>query len=103
MPEAPLPLLAPLLPVVPGQLFAAALARAKGLDADSPTGTRQGHAAPLMTLDARHPEGLARPKAPSFDSVHSSCFADPYPARTTAGVALPGSLLAEDEAVARLP
>jgi glutamine---fructose-6-phosphate transaminase (isomerizing) len=38
VPEAPLPLLAPLLSVVPGQLFAAALARAKGLDADSPTG-----------------------------------------------------------------
>ena len=39
VPKAPLPLLAPLLSVVPGQLFAAALARAKGLDADSPTGS----------------------------------------------------------------
>ena len=38
VPEAPLPLLAPLLSVVPGQLFAAALARTKGLDADSPIG-----------------------------------------------------------------
>jgi glucosamine--fructose-6-phosphate aminotransferase (isomerizing) len=31
-------LLAPLLSIVPGQLFAAALARVKGLDADSPVG-----------------------------------------------------------------
>jgi glucosamine--fructose-6-phosphate aminotransferase (isomerizing) len=38
VPEAPRPLLAPLLSVLPGQLFAAALARAKGLDADSPAG-----------------------------------------------------------------
>ena len=38
VPVAPLPLLAPLLSVVPGQLFAAALAQAKGLDADSPSG-----------------------------------------------------------------
>jgi glutamine---fructose-6-phosphate transaminase (isomerizing) len=38
VPAAPLPLLAPLLSVVPGQLFAAALAQAKGLDADSPVG-----------------------------------------------------------------
>ena len=36
VPEAPLPVLSPLLSVVPGQLFAAALARAKGLDADAP-------------------------------------------------------------------
>ncbi len=32
------PLLAPLLSVVPGQLFAWALARAKGLDPDQPRG-----------------------------------------------------------------
>jgi glutamine---fructose-6-phosphate transaminase (isomerizing) len=32
------PLLSPLLSVVPGQLFAAALARARGLDADAPHG-----------------------------------------------------------------
>jgi glucosamine--fructose-6-phosphate aminotransferase (isomerizing) len=38
VPEAPLPLLSPLLSVVPGQLFAAALSRAKGLDADRPVG-----------------------------------------------------------------
>jgi glucosamine--fructose-6-phosphate aminotransferase (isomerizing) len=36
VPMTPLPLLSPLLSVVPGQLFAAALARAKGLDADRP-------------------------------------------------------------------
>jgi glucosamine--fructose-6-phosphate aminotransferase (isomerizing) len=38
VPAAPNPILAPLLSVVPGQLFAAALARAKGLDADRPVG-----------------------------------------------------------------
>jgi glucosamine--fructose-6-phosphate aminotransferase (isomerizing) len=38
VPEAPLPILSPLLSVVPGQLFAWALARAKGLDADRPNG-----------------------------------------------------------------
>jgi glucosamine--fructose-6-phosphate aminotransferase (isomerizing) len=38
VPEAPQPVLAPLLSVVPGQLFAAALARAKGLDPDRPAG-----------------------------------------------------------------
>jgi glucosamine--fructose-6-phosphate aminotransferase (isomerizing) len=38
VPPAPVPLLAPLLSVVPGQLFAGALAQAKGLDADSPAG-----------------------------------------------------------------
>ena len=32
------PLLSPLLSVVPGQLFALALARARGLDPDAPTG-----------------------------------------------------------------
>ena len=37
VPQAP-PLLAPLLSVVPGQLFAWALARAKGLDPDRPRG-----------------------------------------------------------------
>jgi glucosamine--fructose-6-phosphate aminotransferase (isomerizing) len=37
-PEPPAPLLAPLLSVVPGQLFAWALAHAKGLDADRPAG-----------------------------------------------------------------
>jgi glucosamine--fructose-6-phosphate aminotransferase (isomerizing) len=38
VPRAPSPLLAPLLSVVPGQLFAWALARAKGLDPDAPRG-----------------------------------------------------------------
>jgi glutamine---fructose-6-phosphate transaminase (isomerizing) len=38
VPEAPHPLLAPLLSVVPGQLFAASLAQAKGLDPDHPVG-----------------------------------------------------------------
>ncbi len=37
-PAAPLPLLEPLLTVVPGQLFASALAHAKGLDPDRPAG-----------------------------------------------------------------
>ena len=36
VPDPPLPLLSPLLSVVPGQLFAHALAQAKGLDADRP-------------------------------------------------------------------
>jgi len=36
VPKAPVPLLSPLLSVAPGQLFAAALAQAKGLDADRP-------------------------------------------------------------------
>jgi glucosamine--fructose-6-phosphate aminotransferase (isomerizing) len=36
VPQAPQPLLSPLLSVVAGQLFAAALARAKGLDPDRP-------------------------------------------------------------------
>jgi glucosamine--fructose-6-phosphate aminotransferase (isomerizing) len=38
VPTPPLPLLAPILSVVPGQLFALALARAKGLDPDEPRG-----------------------------------------------------------------
>jgi glutamine---fructose-6-phosphate transaminase (isomerizing) len=37
-PKPPLPLLSPLLSVIPGQLFAWALARAKGLDPDRPRG-----------------------------------------------------------------
>ena len=46
VPDAPAPLLAPLLSVVPGQLFAGALARAKGLDPDSPTGLSKVTLAP---------------------------------------------------------
>jgi glucosamine--fructose-6-phosphate aminotransferase (isomerizing) len=38
VPRPPAPLLSPLLSVVPGQLFAAALARARGLDPDHPVG-----------------------------------------------------------------
>jgi len=38
VPEPTLPILSPLLSVVPGQLFAAALARAKGHDPDRPRG-----------------------------------------------------------------
>jgi glucosamine--fructose-6-phosphate aminotransferase (isomerizing) len=38
VPEPSIPILAPLLSVVPGQLFAGALAHAKGLDADRPVG-----------------------------------------------------------------
>ena len=38
VPEAPNRLLSPLLSILPGQLFAAALARAKGFDPDSPRG-----------------------------------------------------------------
>jgi len=38
VPQAPSPLLSPLLSVVPGQLFALALAQAKGLDPDYPAG-----------------------------------------------------------------
>jgi len=38
VPRPPAPLLSPLLSVVPGQLFACALARARGLDADHPVG-----------------------------------------------------------------
>jgi glutamine---fructose-6-phosphate transaminase (isomerizing) len=38
VPKPPVPLLSPLLSVVPGQLFAAALARARGLDPDHPAG-----------------------------------------------------------------
>jgi glucosamine--fructose-6-phosphate aminotransferase (isomerizing) len=38
VPRPPEPLLSPLLSVVPGQLFASALARARGLDADHPVG-----------------------------------------------------------------
>ena len=38
VPAPPSPLLSPLLSVIPGQLFAWALARAKGLDPDEPRG-----------------------------------------------------------------
>ena len=38
VPQPPLPLLGPLLSIVPGQVFAWALAQAKGLDPDRPNG-----------------------------------------------------------------
>jgi glutamine---fructose-6-phosphate transaminase (isomerizing) len=38
VPSAPLPILGPLLSILPGQLFAAAVARTKGLDSDQPVG-----------------------------------------------------------------
>jgi glucosamine--fructose-6-phosphate aminotransferase (isomerizing) len=41
VPAAPLPILGPLLSVVPGQLFAAAVAQAKGLDIDTPVGLQK--------------------------------------------------------------
>ena len=41
LPPAPSPLIAPLLSVVPGQLFAWAVARAKGLDPDRPNGLQK--------------------------------------------------------------
>jgi glutamine---fructose-6-phosphate transaminase (isomerizing) len=40
-PPVPSPLLAPLLSIVPGQLFASALARARGLDPDAPRGLQK--------------------------------------------------------------
>jgi glucosamine--fructose-6-phosphate aminotransferase (isomerizing) len=40
-PPVPTPLVAPLLSIVPGQLFASALARARGLDPDSPRGLQK--------------------------------------------------------------
>jgi glucosamine--fructose-6-phosphate aminotransferase (isomerizing) len=46
VPVSPLPILAPLLSIVPGQLFAWALARAKGLDPDRPSGLTKVTLAP---------------------------------------------------------
>lgn len=39
----------------------------------------------------------------AFNEVYATFFAEPYPARTTVGASLPGSLLVEIEAVARIP
>jgi glucosamine--fructose-6-phosphate aminotransferase (isomerizing) len=41
VPAAPEPLLTPLLSVLPGQLFARALARAKGIDPETPRHLRK--------------------------------------------------------------
>ncbi len=38
-----------------------------------------------------------------FNAVYREFFAEPFPARTTVGVALPGGLLVEIEATARVP
>jgi reactive intermediate/imine deaminase len=38
-----------------------------------------------------------------YNEVYADFFTEPYPARTTVGVALPGGLLVEIEAVARIP
>jgi 2-iminobutanoate/2-iminopropanoate deaminase len=39
---------------------------------------------------------------PGFNAAYSAFFSEPYPARTTVGVSLPGGLLVEIEAVARI-
>ena len=38
---------------------------------------------------------------PAFNEVYRATFQEPYPARTTVGVSLPGSILVEVEAIAR--
>ena len=38
---------------------------------------------------------------PAFNEVYREFFEEPYPARTTVGVALPGEILVEIEAIAR--
>ena len=38
-----------------------------------------------------------------YNEVYAEFFTEPYPARTTVGAALPGGLLVEIEAVARIP
>ena len=40
---------------------------------------------------------------PAFNEVYSATFQEPYPARTTVGVSLPGGILVEVEAIARRP
>ena len=39
----------------------------------------------------------------AFNDVYRTIFQEPYPARTTVGVSLPGGILVEVEAVARKP
>jgi 2-iminobutanoate/2-iminopropanoate deaminase len=39
----------------------------------------------------------------AFNEVYRATFAEPYPARTTVGVSLPGGILVEVEAIARRP
>ena len=38
-----------------------------------------------------------------FNEVYRTIFQEPYPARTTVGVSLPGGILVEVEAIARKP
>ena len=38
-----------------------------------------------------------------FNAVYREFFEEPFPARTTVGVALPGAILVEVEATARVP
>ena len=39
----------------------------------------------------------------AFNEVYKTIFQEPYPARTTVGVSLPGGILVEVEAIARRP
>lgn len=39
----------------------------------------------------------------AFNEVYKAIFQEPYPARTTVGVSLPGGILVEVEAIARKP
>ena len=39
----------------------------------------------------------------AFNEVYRANFQEPYPARTTVGVSLPGGILVEVEAIARRP
>lgn len=39
----------------------------------------------------------------AFNAVYREYFQEPYPARTTVGVSLPGAILVEIEATARVP
>ena len=39
----------------------------------------------------------------AFNAVYREYFQEPYPARTTVGVSLPGGILVEIEASARVP
>jgi 2-iminobutanoate/2-iminopropanoate deaminase len=40
---------------------------------------------------------------PAFNEAYREYFEEPYPARSTVGVSLPGGILVEIEAVARVP
>jgi hypothetical protein len=61
LPAAPMPLLASLRSVVPGQLFAAALSQTKGYDANRPERPQQGHDRPLRASVRRLPGDAAAP------------------------------------------